>query len=317
MPDIFAEWIIWSLLDWAWKGFLGAAIVSLGVWLLARYRNSPWQNDIRGALIGFTVVAILVMALVLLTQPARTNQPAAAPNAALSQIQDTIDVDRGHTNLAVRDDRLKMSYVVLAEPNWPTIFWLTNRQDGFFLGNLTSPAPEGATVTWKAIPLPDERHRLSAQLIKQDDEFRSLQNQVTKQGSELNQAHNNLNQEHDENAKLTSKLAVLEAHNETANRTIEEIEGQDYLEQALKLAPNILTARQKANAATAACQNAQAEAKRKPNDQEVRVGLSLACPPAAVFDENLRIEEIPMLHLKEDMNNQLNSLRMPTPSDNH
>ncbi len=59
--------VIGPMRDWVWKAFLPAGtVLTLSAWLLARYRNSPWQKDIRWMFMAFSgITAILVTTAIL------------------------------------------------------------------------------------------------------------------------------------------------------------------------------------------------------------------------------------------------------------
>ncbi len=52
--------------------------------LYARYQNLPWQKELRGAMIGFTIVTIAMMASLLIGRPANiltvVNEEASVRN---------------------------------------------------------------------------------------------------------------------------------------------------------------------------------------------------------------------------------------------
>jgi hypothetical protein len=62
-------WAEWTILDWIWKYFLGAALLTLLGWMAATYQASQVQREIRGALIALTAMTILTMAIALLRRP--------------------------------------------------------------------------------------------------------------------------------------------------------------------------------------------------------------------------------------------------------
>jgi hypothetical protein len=69
LKTIAVWWAGWTILDWIWKYFLGATLLSLGGWLLAYYRSSSIQKEVRGAAIGISIMTVLTMALALSRRP--------------------------------------------------------------------------------------------------------------------------------------------------------------------------------------------------------------------------------------------------------
>lgn len=82
MLTIALWWLEWALLDWIWKGVLGLTVVTFIGWIFARYRASPNQREMKGALFGLAGAAILTMFLALTLRPV-----ARAPAIATSAVQ--------------------------------------------------------------------------------------------------------------------------------------------------------------------------------------------------------------------------------------
>jgi hypothetical protein len=78
IKDIVRFWIGWHVLDWL-KPAAWSAVVTVGGWLIARYRKSPWQRELRGAAIGFIVLTIAMV--LFASQPKQWLVPADAINA--------------------------------------------------------------------------------------------------------------------------------------------------------------------------------------------------------------------------------------------
>jgi hypothetical protein len=83
--DIVVFWLSWQFLDWLRAAGLGA-LVSFAGWLIARYRASPLQKELRGALIGFLA---LTVGLALFSKAQETTGTArsvqiGAPKAGVS-----------------------------------------------------------------------------------------------------------------------------------------------------------------------------------------------------------------------------------------
>jgi hypothetical protein len=105
MWDLLLWWIGWGVLDWAWKGFVGAAVMFAGAWLWARYRRSPWQAQIQGAVTGCGVVAIIIMATLLLVGPtSNTRAVSAVVPAPLTEPQQSLEIAKYKKRLADIND---------------------------------------------------------------------------------------------------------------------------------------------------------------------------------------------------------------------
>lgn len=94
----------------------------------------------------------------------------------LSSVKQTTEVIKDSREYSVPVDA-KMPYeVLITGHSWITDVWPLHRRDGSFWLSFSEPAPEGATVDWEVLPIPNGEHMLTAQLIERDAEFRSLLN---------------------------------------------------------------------------------------------------------------------------------------------
>jgi hypothetical protein len=52
-----------TFLDWAWKAAVGGLVMTSGGWLIAHYRQSQWQRELRGGVIATIFVSLILSSL--------------------------------------------------------------------------------------------------------------------------------------------------------------------------------------------------------------------------------------------------------------
>jgi hypothetical protein len=80
--DIASYWFGWQILDWLRPVALGAVVASAG-WFITRWRQWPWQRELRGAAVALIA---LLMAMALLPRP---KSDSASPRSLSASAKDT------------------------------------------------------------------------------------------------------------------------------------------------------------------------------------------------------------------------------------
>jgi hypothetical protein len=52
-----------TFLVWAWKAAVGGLVMTSGGWLIAHYRQSQWQRELRGGVIATIFVSLILSSL--------------------------------------------------------------------------------------------------------------------------------------------------------------------------------------------------------------------------------------------------------------